>query len=431
MKAKLTTIKDGFKNVIKGLGTRGDSRTSVIYSPNRDINYTTANDLYTSNWLAAKVVDTPIDDATRKWRSLLIPDPEKKAKIEEAFKKYGLKNKINLAMKWSRVFGGSVIVIIIDGDDQEEALDLESIKKDSLKNLVVLDRYNIHPEVINRDILSENYGKPDFYIVSRGGQRIHYSRVIRFEGSVSTIRQMEKRNFWGSSIYKKLFDPIMDSQTVSNSISNLIYESNVDVYRVEGLYKMVAEGNDDLVVKRLKIAHQMKSIINAVVLDQKDEYDKKSNTFANLPEIDDRFIQKVAGASNIPVTRLLGISPAGQNATGESDMRNYYDSVSSLQENEIRPKLTILDTIILASVFGKYESFEYEFLPLQQLTDKEQAEVDLQKAQRDQIYLDLDVIESIDSLSELAENGTYNSIDENRVEEEKSLRELSFEENEN
>ena len=197
------------------------------------------------------------------------------------------------------------------------------------------------------------------------------------------------------------------------------------MYRIRGVNALVAEGRDDLVVKRLKLAHEMKSIINGIALDKEDGYDKKTNTFTTLPDIDDRFIQKVSGASNIPVTRLLGISPAGQNATGEADMLNYYDFVQSLQENDFRPVVNWMDSIIVASL--KYDPFEYEFKPLKQLTEIEQSEVDLKNSQRDQIYLDQDIIESSDVMAELAEQGTYVSIDENRVEEEKEAGELSFE----
>lgn len=419
-------VKDGFKNITKGLGGSKDPRTNISYQMGLKIGQVTANNLYVYNWLAAKVVDIPVDDATRKWRNILISDADKKKDVEATLKEFDVKGKVNLAFKWARVFGGAVILAIIEGDDQEEPMVVESIKEGNLKNFIVLDRWNIYPEEINRNILSDNFGKPEYYMVSRSGQRIHHSRLIKIDGDLTTLMELEQQNYWGNSIFTTLFEPISDSQIVSQSINNLIYESNIDVYRISGLNSLVAEGRDDLVTKRLKIAHEMKSIINGIALDKEDEYDKKTNTFAQLPDIDDRFIQKVAGASNIPVTRLLGISPAGQNATGESDMLNYYDSIQSLQENKLRPIIDWLDNIILAATIPDIKEFEYEFKPLKQLTEIEQAEVNIKTAQRDQIYLDQDIIDPTDILAELAEQGTYVSIDENRVEEEKLKEELEF-----
>lgn len=423
MKDNSDLIVDGFKNVIKGLGTSKDPRTSRIYERGIPITLEAAEALYSYNWLAKKVVDIPIDDATRKWRTLIVSDPEKKKNIEDAMDFFQVKQKINLAMKWARVFGGSVIVIIIDGEDPEEPLDIEKIKPNTLKNFIVLDRYNIYPTVVNRNILDINYGKPDYYQVTREGQKVHSSRVIKFDGVVPTIREAERNNFWGTSIFTYMWDVIADSQEVSASIANCIYESNVDVYKIKGFHEILSQNSDELAVKRLNYAHQMKSMINGIALDSEDEYDKKSNTFAALADLDDRAMQKVSGTSDIPLTRLLGISPSGMNATGESDMLNYHDNVQSIQENKIRPPLEIIDSIIMKSEFNDLEKLNYEFLPLKQLTEAEQAEISLKNSNRDLAYLGQNVITPYDVLAQLAENGTYVSIDDNRVEEAKKLEE--------
>lgn len=425
-KKLLTIVADGFKNIMKGIGTSKDPRTQVLYQKGLRIDQVTANDLYVYNWLAAKVIDIPIDDATRKWISLQIADAEKKEEIEEIINEFDVKGATNLAAKWARVFGGAVILAIIEGDDQEEPLDVERIKPGSLKNFIVLDRYNIYPDSVNRDILSGNFGQPEFYTVSRDGQRIHHSRLVKFEGIIPTIMELEQQNYWGTSLFTKVFEPISDSQIVSQSINNLVYESNVDVYMINGLNELIAEGRDDLVVKRLKIAHEMKGTINGIALDKEDGYEKKSNTFTTLPDIDDRFMQKVSGASGIPMTRLIGVSPSGMNATGESDMQNYYDEVQSLQENVLRPKIDWLFKIVMASALSETEEIKYDFRPLKQLTEVEQAEVDNKNAARDDIYLRNDIIKPSDVLAQLSEDGTYITIDENRVEAEKEEEELDF-----
>ena len=429
--SKLKLIKDGFANIIKGLGQSKDPRQSVTYQPGILIDQATANNLYTYNWLAAKVADIPIDDATRKWRSLIISDASEKEKAEDVLKNFDVKGKINLAMKWARVFGGSAIVIVINGDDPEEELVIEKIRKDSLVNLAVLDRYNITPGPLNRDILSKNFNKSDYYTIARGGSHVHHSRVIKFDGLITTLMNYEQSGGWGESIFTRLFEPISDAGIVTQSISNLIYESNIDVYKIEGLNEMVAEGSDETVIKRLKIANEMKSIINGIVLDKEDDYDKKSNTFTTLDNIDDRYSQKTSGAADIPMTRIYGVSPSGMNATGESDMLNYHDNIQSIQENVIRPRLELIDKIISMSAFGDPYGFDFEFLPLKQLTEAEQADVDDKKSQTHQRYMDMGVINDIDVLSELSECGTYNTIDENRVEEVKKAYELDIFEEEN
>lgn len=60
----------------------------------------------------------------------------------------------------------------------------------------------------------------------------------------------------------------------------------------------------------------------------------------------------LSGASRIPVTKLFGRSPAGMNATGESDLRNYYDYVDTLREAKLRPILEKLLPVLAMSAWG-------------------------------------------------------------------------------
>jgi hypothetical protein len=243
--------------------------------------------------------------------------------------------------------------------------------------------------------------------------------------------ELETENYWGLSIFTRLWEAVSDSQILSQSISNLVFESNVDVYRIAGFNAMVAEGDDDLVVARLKVAHEMKSIINGIALDKEDEYDKKQSNFANLSELDDRFMYKVAGAIPMPVTRLIGREPAGLNATGVSDEKIYHKSLLGIQDNQIRPALDYLDPIIMMSAFGSVEDFDYVFNPIEQATPAEQADIDLKRAQKDAIYLAEDVVEPLDVKTQLAENGTYVTMTPERIQQEVEEAEELFNEEEN
>ena len=422
--------QDGFKNIIKGLGTSKDARIYNQFTPGFRIDQNLANNLYTYNWICGTAVDAPVEDAIQNWRTLLIEDPQQRKEVEDIMKSFDLKGKVELALKWARVFGGSAIIPILDGEELSEPLDISRIKKDSLKNLVVLDRYKLQASHINRDVFSDNHGNPDFYTVTAGGQQVHHSRVIRFDGKKSTMYQLELENYWGTSLFTRLWEPISDSQTVSQSISNLIFESNVDVYMIKNLKDLVRDGLDDIVKKRLKLTHEMKSIINGIILDADDTYDKKTNNFSNLADLDDRFIYKVAGAIPMPITRLIGREPSGLNASGEGDEKIYNKSLLAIQDNQIRPALDQLDPIIMASSIGEVEDFDYIFNPTQLASPAQQADIDLKNAQRDTIYLTDDVIEPIDAKSELANKGTYLTITTSRIKQEVAATEELFPEEE-
>ena len=54
----------------------------------------------------------------------------------------------------------------------------------------------------------------------------------------------------------------------------------------------------------------------------------------------------------IPQTILFGRSPAGENATGESDLENYYNFVEGIQKRMLKKNIrTLIKAIVQAGVY--------------------------------------------------------------------------------
>ena len=162
---------------------------------------------------------------------------------------------------------------------------------------------------------------------------------------------------------------------------------------------------------RFGYAAAMKSINNLLLLGDGETWNRQKVDFAGLPEMVRTFLQVAAGAADFPVTRLLGQSPAGLSATGESDTRNYYDMVSARQEADLRPKLERLDRLIARSEGIEADALTFDFRPLWQLDAATAATVALQKAQATQVYAGLNLwpVATTARLvqAQLAEDGTY------------------------
>jgi phage-related protein (TIGR01555 family) len=105
----------------------------------------------------------------------------------------------------------------------------------------------------------------------------------------------------------------------------MVFEAKVDIIKLPNFMASLGdERYKSKILERYTLANMAKGINGMLLLDSEEEYETKSASFAQLPEVLDRFLQIVSGAADIPATRLLGQSPAGMNATGESDLRNYY-----------------------------------------------------------------------------------------------------------
>ena len=112
------------------------------------------------------------------------------------------------------------------------------------------------------------------------------------------------------------------------------------------------------------------------ILGEKDDYFTHQYTFGGIADAYDRFMMDVAGACETPVTKLFGRSPAGMNATGESDMQNYYDTIEEKQETTLRPIFDKLLPIVVMSALGAIpDDFDFEFKPVRKPNDNEMADL--------------------------------------------------------
>jgi phage-related protein (TIGR01555 family) len=418
---------DSFVNLVAGLGTSKDKRTSG-YFQTREMSIDQLEAMYSDDWLSGKVVDIPVDDSTRKWRKMSAPSVEDKMKLVRDFEKYlQVKQKVNEAQKWADLYNGAIIVMIMNDDvDISEPLEPEKVKPGELSKLVVFDSTEISPMDVNTyDITAENFRLPNYYSIS-GGDLIHYSRVLRFEGYKLPWRLKAKNNYWGQSRLQRYYDALRNARSVIDSVASLMYEAKNDILSVPQLYQELSSPNGlSKILTRFQLGDMLKSNNNMTILDDKEKFQRIHTTFAGIADLMQKFLLAASAASDIPATRLLGQSAIGMNSTGESEERNYYDRVSSDQETKYSPVLEQLDAVMVRSAIGEFpEDYTSEFNPLRQNTETEQSDIDVKNSQRDGAYLDRGVITEAQVAQELKDNGTYSSIDDEYIDILKELEEV-------
>ena len=125
------------------------------------------------------------------------------------------------------------------------------------------------------------------------------------------------------------------------------------------------------------------SIYRGAVIDGQDiKVTQHSASFGSVPELVMTFAQLLSAASDIPATRFLSQAPGGLNATGDSDLQNYYNMIDSIRHTKLKSVIAKLLDWIGTSVFG-YETWlekkvdlEIHFPPLWNLTALDQSTVD-------------------------------------------------------
>ena len=420
-------LHDTMENLVAQLGTEQDKRSHSVFVNRKQLSRqgmeTELNAMYRTDWLSGKVVDIIPDDMTREWRSFIGEmDPEILKLLVEEEERLDLSGNFNLGHKWSRLYGTAFIILSVDdGMTPDKPLNIESVKPGGLKHIKVLDRTQLsHRDVIpTTDVFSSNFGMPEFYQVNDSAQKIHHSRVIRFDAVLLPYREFQRNNYYSDSVLDRMYDPITNFNTVSSAASSMVYEANIDVVKVKNMmqYLQTAEGTA-LLTKRMTLANMQKSINNSLLLDTEEQYEKKTTSFSGLPDLLDRFASAVTGASDIPATRLLGSSASGLNATGEGDLKNYYDMIRSQQNTKYKSKLDHFDSIMRKSLgLADDTDMSYKFNPLFQMTPREIADSNLVDAQRDQIYLDQGIVTELIVAKELKQNNVYTNITSEYIDE--------------
>ncbi|NTG48591.1 DUF1073 domain-containing protein [Agrobacterium rhizogenes] len=373
-------VRDGLMSLASRMGTERDKAATTFYAQPllTDEQIIAA---YRGSWLPRKIVDIPALDSCRKWRNWQAQDDQIET-IEAEEKRLNVKGKVLEAYKKARLFGGAALYIGTGDADPSQPLDTERLGKAGLKYLTVMTRRQIAAGEIDRDPASEWFGKPKVYTVSgaNGTQlTVHPSRLVVLTGAMAPD---EEFNFaltqgWGESILTATLDAIKNADSTAGNIASLIFEAKIDIIKVPQFSANIGnQAYEDAVLRRYSLANTIKGINGTLILDSEEEYESKNASFAALTDVLMAFMQIVSGAADIPVTRLLGQSPAGLNSTGDSDMKNYHDRIQSMQELELSPAMTRLDECLIRSATGARDpGIYYSWAPLEQMSEKEKADI--------------------------------------------------------
>ena len=386
IRVKARTV-DSVQNFIArvGLGTPNQA-AATTYGPSPiSRNRLQLEYAYRSSWICRQVVDAPAEDMTRAGIDIETKDPKDGEVLQKAMQRLAIWPKKRETIQWSRLYGGAIGVIMIDGQDEKTPLRPETVGKNAFKGILPLDRWSVQPSFT--DLISElgpNYGQPKFYEVTAAVMnlprlKVHYSRVVRFEGEDLPIWQKMTENGWGLSVLEPVWDRLTSFDSTTVGIGQLVFKAHLRTLQVEGLREALASNGPELtgIMKNIDLIRATQTNEGMTLLDIQDKFEAHQYSFGGLSDVLIQFAQQLAGAAQIPLVRLFGQSPAGLGATGDADIRNYYDAIKSQQENRMRTPMGLILEVLHWSELGRAPDtgFSFSFRPLWQMSDKEKVEI--------------------------------------------------------
>lgn len=412
-------MRDSLRSLVSGMGDPAHDKLATVFYQPPFLDDTMLQNSYASSWIAKKIVNIPAFDALRKGRDWQAPE-DVITKIEAEEKRLKLFPKlVELEIK-ARLWGGAVMVIGTgEVEDYSEPFDPETVEKGGLTHLAVLTRRELSAGSLDDDITSENYSRPKSYVISGQGSNqvtIHPSRLVIRIGDPHPDPWNAVTSSglgWGDSVLQNVYTQMQQTDGTLANVASLVFEANVDVFGVPDMMEQLSEADyRQRLMDRMTLNNIAKSVNRSVMRDSDETYERHSLNFASLDKVMDKFLLAVSGAADIPVTRFLGQSPAGLSSTGDGDMKNYYDRITSIQELDITPSLYRLDEALIRSATGERDpDIHYNWSPLELLNEKDQSEINKNNAVAAEAYSRMGIFDPNEMRvvvsNQLIENGVY------------------------
>lgn len=403
--AQLLKLDASFASTQTGFGTSSDKGQSSSAKAARELDDKTIENLYNNNHIVQKGVEKFVDEAFREPFKILVKSEEKEDSDlgDELFSfgdDLGVWEGLREAAELQRAFRGSIVYFVTeDSGEQEEELDIETIRK--IIAVRVIDRRFLEMHKRVEDPESRHMGEPEvFRIQAQEGVEsalVHRSRCLIVRGKKNKNQNSQYKD-WGVSVIDAAYDAVQRREDTWNVIAHLVADGDQTVIKIKGLLNTLGgdpTASDSLLGKlksRLNKINEQRSSRRAVVLDQEmEELERQRHEMAGYEVLLQEMNQDVAAAFDTPMTVFFSQSPGGLNATGESDLTIFRNSIRGYQKRYLNPHVSRAVEILAADPNGptsgqQPEDWTIQWESLEQLSMLEEIQARKMQGEIDEIY---------------------------------------------
>lgn len=394
---------DSYANALTGLASAVDKSSYSFFRGRAALGPEMLADLYEQDAIAARIVDRVVDDGTREGFHLTGEDEAFDfSSLESELEDLDAINAVGDSWRWSRLYGGALLIMVVnDGLRMDQPLNLSRATK--LASLQVVESQFVTPGGWNPGLGARAFRRPEFYEITvpfgsaEKVRRVHRSRAIRFDGVRVAPNRMIEKDGWGPSVLDRVYTEISQLGEVMSYARSIMHDMSLQVYKLDGLREQLCGSAQSQQEMRAVMETIRMSVDNlhCLALDSADDYMEVSRSVSGIKDLIEKFIDGLVRGTDMPRTVLLGESPSGLNASGDSEIRAWFDFVSSQQGFVLTPALNRLLEVIFAIRSNRGEQVPDEwtikFNPLWQPTAQETAATVLATAQSAQILIANDI----------------------------------------
>lgn len=371
---------DSWANTLTGIGTDRDKVNATGFTFDGSLGFSIVEELFHNDDVSSRICSLLPELAFGQ--DFCLDDD----KLETDMEELGACEAFENAAVFARAYGGAAVLCGMSGDMNTPA-------RGAVESLMVLDRWSLFPKQWYKS--GPKFGKPEIYSIGMPaaadtmgvglpieGSDVHESRLVVFPGARTSPRKKYANSWWDDSVLQRCYQVVQSYGITWASVVHLLQDAAQGVYSIKELWSMLL-ASKDIVLQRMQQVDEQRSSGKAILLDADNEkFERAMTPFNSIPELIDRLTERVSSAAETPLTVLMGSSPAGMNATGQSDLEIWYGKGRKYRTRVGEPAIKQLAALMGAKTPPKI-TWPAFWLP----TAKEVAEEHYSNAQADQVYL--------------------------------------------
>ena len=405
-KQDVTRMDGPYSNVFMAVNTTQDRTAFTKAVPTVKLQAPQLEMLYEGDGILRRIVDLPAEELFRA--GYVVEGVDDSSEVTAALDGIDAEKQLCNAVRWSRLYGGSLVVALLnDGGSLDQPLNEERIKE--IEQLRVYDRWQVTIQERYTDPMDKRFNTPKIYHISPTigtPYTVHESRCLVFDGQPVPERIREENDGWGASIVQQCFDQLRNVNMSHYWANGLLERAQQAVHGIPELSNLLrSPGGEQMVRNRINMVDMARSVNNTVVIDAAESYELKSTSFASVADIMDRLGNALCAVTGIPESLLFGRQQKGLANTGAGDLENWYAKVGQSQEQVLLPVLDKLVGWQLTAMGQATEDYEIKFEPLYVPSTKDKAESDYKRAQTFEIYVNMGAMDASEVRLMLPEEG--------------------------
>lgn len=304
-------IKDAYSNSVLGIGGADHLAQFDEYDfDNSTLNWFLWLALYNESWVFRRTIDKPSQDMIRP--GISINGSLDYSKVYNQLQ--SMKSDMIDALKWMKLFGGSVLVLLFKGvtfEDMKGPIDYNKIKGCKYIRSYVTDRwFGCNPSYGDTvsNLANEDFGKPKYYDIQfadGSNHKIHHSWVLRFEnrGAPQLVKTGQLQG-WGYAEGAHILRELSRDDKLKNSIQSLVDKALIEIIKMPGMrgvFQGADKGNGEQLKKRLEMVNWARNSNSLTFLDKDDEYQQHNfGGLTGLSDLLDLNMRQIAAAVEMP-----------------------------------------------------------------------------------------------------------------------------------